>query len=121
MSNLGLYQSMTTLAKKLGGPKRFLTVVAIGGYTVIRLCEAGIKKVVKIVGSNPTEKASSQTKVFIVHTEGKSNEGVAFKVGDKINVLEIDKNSVLIEKIGDSNNPYFVSVEFLKSISDFDF
>lgn len=121
MSNLGMYQSITTWAKKLGGPKQLLITVAIGGYIVIRFGEAGVKKIIKIVESNPVRKVKKQSKIFEVHTESKSNEGLVFKVGDKINVLEIDKDSVLIEKIGDSNNPYFVSADFLKSISDFDF
>ena len=31
-----------------------------------------------------------------------------------------DKDAILIEKIGDNNNPYFVSAELLKNISDFE-
>lgn len=113
---------MTTWAKKLGGPKRLIAGIAIGGYAVIRLGEAGVKKLIKIVESNPVKREKYQSKVFfVVHTESKSNEGVAFKVGDKISILEIDKDSVLIEIIDDANSPYFVSADFLKSISDFDF
>lgn len=119
MSNLGMYQAITTWAKKLGGPKQFLATVAIGGYVVIRLSEAGIKKAVKMARSNSTEKTSDQIKVFVVHTEGKSNEGLVFNVGDKIRVLEIDQGSVLIEIIGASDNPHFVSAELLCSISNF--
>lgn len=121
MSNLGMYQSITTWSKKLGGPKQFLTAVAIGGYVVIRLSEAGVKKAVKIVRRNSTEKTSNQVKVFVVHTESKSSEGLIFKVGDKFSVLEIDKGSVLIEKFGESDNPYFVSAELLNSISNFNY
>lgn len=34
-------------------------------------------------------------------------------------ILERDKDSVLIEKIGDNNNPYFVSADFLRTVSKF--
>ena len=54
-----------------------------------------------------------------VHTEGKSNEGLLFSVDDTFKVLEIDGDAALIEKIGDENNPYFVSGCFLESISDY--
>ena len=49
-----------------------------------------------------------------------SNEGLEFKIGDQFRVLESDKDAILIEKIGDNNNPYFVSAELLKNISDFE-
>lgn len=120
MSNLGMYQSITTWAKKLGGPKQFLLVVATGGYVIFRLGEAGVRKAIKIVRNDSTEKVINRASIFVVHTEGKSNQDLVFKVGDKFKVLEIDGDSVLIEKIGDSNNPYFISSNFLKSISDFD-
>ena len=40
-------------------------------------------------------------------------------MGDKFKVLESDGDAVLIEKIGDLTNPYFVSAELLKDISDY--
>lgn len=119
MGNLGMYQSMTTWAKKFGGPTQLLLSVAIGGYVVFRISEAGVKKAIKIVKNSSAGRANNQTKAFIVHTERKNNEGLVFKVGDKFNVLEIDGDAVLIEKIGDSDNPYFVSAEFLSAISNF--
>lgn len=41
------------------------------------------------------------------------------KLGDQITVLAADDDSILIEKNGDQNNPYFVSSEFLKECSDY--
>ena len=43
----------------------------------------------------------------------------SLNVGDAYRILESDGESVLIEKIGDTNNPYFVSADFLRSVSDF--
>lgn len=116
MSNLGLYQAMTTYAKKAGGPLRFLGVVAVGGYIVFRTIEAGGKTIIKHWKSR--EKVTVHT--YVVHTQGVSNEGVQFVIGDKFHVLEIAEDAVLIEKIGDMNNPYFVSAELLHSISNFE-
>lgn len=49
-----------------------------------------------------------------------SNEGLQFVVGEQLRVLEIAGDVVLIEKIGDTDNPYFVSADLLRSISDYE-
>lgn len=119
MSNLGLYQTMTTVAKKLGGPIGFVATTAIGGYIVIRTGEAGTKKIIKTVKKYIKDKKTENIGCIVVHTDGTSNEGLVFKNGDKYRVLERDKDAILIEKLGDDNNPYFVSADFLSSISEF--
>lgn len=58
----------------------------------------------------------ADTKVYSATAERISNEGLAFKIGDQFRVLEIDRDAVLIEKIVDNNNPYFVSEELLTNI-----
>ena len=68
------------------------------------------------------DRKKKQEEAAIVHTvkkDGKSKEGLIFKVGDQFKVLEVDGDAALIERIGDNNNPYFVSVDFLKTISDY--
>ena len=117
MSNLKLYQTMTTYAKKMGGPLHFFGVIAIGGYIVLRTVEAGGKTVIKRLKSK--KKAIANT--YVVHTQGMSNEGLQFLVGEQFRVLEIEVDAILIEKIGDKNNPYFVTAELLCSISNFCF
>lgn len=119
MSNLGLYQSMTTWAKKLGGPLQLFGAVALGGYIVIRTVEAGSKKVIQIVKRDRTSEEKEQAEIYVIHTEGESNEGLQFSVGDQFHILEIVKDIALIEKIGDTNNPYFVSIDLLRSLSNF--
>ena len=119
MSNLGLYQKMTTWAKKMGGPLQFLGAVAVGGYIVLRTAETGGKAVAKAVKKRFVGKEENTT-IYTVHSAGQSNEGLQFAVGDTFRVLEIAADAVLIEKIGDTNNPYFVSSDLLHSISDFD-
>jgi hypothetical protein len=75
-------------------------------------------KVAKELDEKKREAAAAV--VHTVTTEGQSNEGLDFKIGDQFKVLEVDGDAELIEKLGDNNNPYFVSAEFLKSISDYE-
>lgn len=119
MSNLGLYQTMTKVAKKFGGPLGLAVTTAVGGYVVIRIGEAGTKKIVKTVKNYIRDKKVINSEYITVSKDGKSNEGLIFSMGDKYRALEKDGDAVLIEKKNDSNNPYFVSAEFLKSISDY--
>lgn len=121
MSNLGAYQTMTTIAKKFGGPVKLGLAIAVGGYAVIRtgesVCKLGIKK---IRSHNRNKKCTIENaKIYSVTETGASNEGVVFHQGDTYKVLERDAESVLVELIGNDNNPYFVSVDFLSSISDY--
>lgn len=123
MSNLGAYQWFTTISKKVGGPYQLLGITAIGGYTVIRIIEAGGKAVYKLVKKNKGKnqrKNIIETPEYTVIKAGKSNENVNFSIGDKFRILEKDKDSVLIDKLGDPNSPYFVSASFLEEISEYD-
>lgn len=121
MSNLGWYQVMSTTAKKVGGPLKLVGLVlgsgiVIGGSTVLG-GQAAAKKLVKKLDEKKREAASAV--IYKVHTEGRSNEGLLFSVDDTFKVLEIDGDAALIEKIGDENNPYYVSARFLRRISDY--
>lgn len=129
MSNLGTYQWATTNAKKVGGMGWFLTLIAgvgavIGALLVqiFKPLKKAIRKVITRKKKNTlrkTEKERENSIIYTVINEGESNEGLKFNVGDKFTVLESDGDAVLIEKHGDDNNPYFVSAELLKTISDY--
>ena len=116
MSNLGVYQWMTTTAKKVGGPKNFLLIIAGSGAVGYKLSEEIIKKIKKKIKTFKQQKA---TPLYNILSYGISNEGLIFNKNDKFKVLEKDGDAVLIEKIGDSNNPYFVPAELLYKISDY--
>jgi len=117
MSNLGKYQLMTTLAKKVGGPAVLAGITFVSGYVVLRPVEAGTKRAIRRV-KNPATPCESKGMTFLITVDGEEKD-VRLRVGDSYRVLECDGNSILIEVIGDSNNPYFVSSEFLRSVSDF--
>ncbi|QHM35663.1 hypothetical protein C7M35_03084 (plasmid) [Lactiplantibacillus plantarum] len=120
MGNLGWCQLMTTVAKKVGGPKQLLALVAAGGYVIIRGVEAGGKKVIKLVKKDNKEKSTSKVLPaykFII--DGKDDKGLIFSSGDVFYVAARHDDVILIEKEKDDNNPYFVSVDWLMKVSSF--
>ena len=80
--------------------------------------EVGVKKVVRSVKGKFNNMENSGF-IYEVISNGKYRNGSKFRIGDKYRILQHDKGAFLIEKIGDPNSPYFVSGEFLSSISDF--
>lgn len=124
MSNLGGYQKITSLAKKVGGPMNLILIVASGGYAIIRGAEVSIKKIVKTVREKNSKNnilSKNEDIIFEVYADGEDGSGLKFYVGDKYKILESDGDAILIEKLGDNDNPYFVSGNFLKTISGYKF
>lgn len=125
MSNLGAYQWITTVSKKVGGPVNLLLLTsaagAAAGITVYKCGEIAVKKCVKAVKTHKANRSAneSERKLYCINESGESNEGLTFNAGDRFYVLGVDGDAVLIEKIGNDNNPYFVSAELLHSISDY--
>lgn len=122
MSDLGDYQRMTILAKKVGGPKNLAVIIAgAGAVASVALYKGGeiVKEKVRKKKNKEKLKETSDSIVYSITVDGVSDDGLEFKIGDQFRVLETVKNAVLIEKIGDDNNPYFVSVEFLEMISNY--
>lgn len=101
-------------------------LIALGGYAVIRTGEFGVKKGVekgiKLVKKHNKDKSDNESKnclIYDVINSGHIEEGVDVQVGDKIKVCAIDKEAVLIEILGNKNNPYFIDFDLLKSIVDY--
>ena len=57
--------------------------------------------------------------IYTVKQDGESNDGLIFKLGDSFRALESDADAILIELIGNENNPHFVSKDLMEQISDF--
>lgn len=122
MGNLGWYQLMTTVAKRVGGPKQLFALVFGGGAVVGSSAVAAGSAIKRKMTQKPDrkEREATDSVVYTVNRNGRSNKGLRFEVGEKFKVLETDGNAGLIEKLGDSNNPYFVSLNFLRSISNYE-
>lgn len=121
MSNLGWYQILTSMAKKVGGPKRLIGLLVGGGALLGSGATAGSNAIKKKVMAelNKKKQAEKAAVIYTVFTDGKSNEGLIFRPGDTFKVLEVDGDAGLIEIVGDDNSPYFVSLNFLESISNY--
>lgn len=122
MSNLGDYQKITTVSKAVGGPRNLVLLLLLAGATGGKLVDVGIKEGKKLILLKCEEKRKQKGTAEILYTAKKDAEdeqGLRFGIGDKFRVLESDADSILIEKIGDRRNPYYVSRDFLKCMSDF--
>ncbi len=117
IGNLGGYQRIVILAKKVGGPNRLLALVGVIGGVAWRLGEAGFKYLKRKRSRDPI---SNETKgaVFVVTSPG-SSAGLSLNHGDQFRVLESHNDAILIERLGDDRNPYMVSSSFLRSVSNF--
>lgn len=101
MSNLGGYQRLTTIAKRVGGPTNLVLLIAGSGAAIYKGGEILVKKAVKAIKKQDAENVSSEHngQVYKVDKQGVSNEGVILEAGDSFNVLESDGEVVLIEKM----------------------
>jgi hypothetical protein len=122
MTNLGWYQKITTASKAVGGPKRLFGLVLAGGAAVgvggTILTQKAIKAVINKINKKNANHIKNG-KIIKVTTEGMDSNGLVFKVGDNYRILNHDADAILIEKLGGDKNPYFVSADFLKQISEF--
>lgn len=112
---------MTSLAKKVGGPKALAGLTIAGGYVVGRLTEAGAKTLFRASRSGAKEEAKDpgQGRVFDVISAGEDDHGLKLRVGDQYRVLERDEEAILIEVLEAQDNPHFTSASFLASVSSF--
>ena len=113
MSNLGAYQIMTTLAKKVGGPK------CLGGIVL------AIGAALGIGGKTVYDKQIRKNKdklldiTYAIKKDATSNVGLQLKKDDKFKVLAVADDAVIIELIGNDDNPHVVSCDLLEEISDY--
>ncbi|MFD6818796.1 hypothetical protein ACFWC5_00295 [Streptomyces sp. NPDC060085] len=118
MGNLGGYQVMTTLAKKVGGPAALAVVTAVSGWAIVRGAEAGLKGGFR-AAKKRNAPCSTKGQVFDVVSDGEDGKGLVLRAGDRYRVMECDGEAILIEVLGGTNNPYFTSAQFLASVSGF--
>lgn len=122
MSNLGGYQVVVTVIKKLGGPRSAAIILIGGSFAVGRSAESGIKKAFKASKAAIKKRNAacpSKGQLFKVTVDGEANIGLKLRAGDEYRVLECDEDSILIEVLNNPDNPYVVSSQFLKTISDY--
>ena len=117
MSNLGAYQTATTWAKKVGGMENLAAILLAAGYAIGKIIEIPVRAVVRHIR---TKKECDQPRELIMVTStGTDSSGLVLSEGDSYQVLYSDEDMVLVEKIGDTNNPYVVSPDFLRMVSNY--
>ncbi|WEH19752.1 hypothetical protein [Streptomyces sp. VNUA24] len=120
MGNLGGYQWITTAAKQVGGPAKLLAGVGVLGYLALRGAEAGgTAAYKKLRGVFEKDIDSTSDEVFTATADGDDGNGLRVRVGNEIRVLKNVGEAVLVEVIGDQDNPYVVSPAFLASVCGF--
>lgn len=123
MSNLGGYQTITTVIKALGGPTKAVSIILGGTLAVGGIGGSMVPGAYKRVKAAVKNRAARNTtgQMFTVHTErdGDDRKEPKLRVGDQYCVLERDGDAVLIEVLGNADSPYFVSGKMLSAISDF--
>ena len=82
-----------------------------GGLAVLVAELAAEKLVVPVVAPIFLRAAGAWLVAIFKRNRGMENE--------QFKVLKVDGDVVLIEKLGDHNNPYVVSIKFFSSISDY--
>ena len=132
VGNLGGYQILTTVVKRLGGPAKAAAKVGsalaalLGGAYVLgekngekkAVAEMrGQAKGVKLVPVDMGPSKSNPSVEYLVAKDATSSDGTSFATGDKLRVMDSDDDAVMVERIGDENSPYWVSRCFLESIS----
>lgn len=101
----------------VGGPINLLLLTAAAGAAIYKGSEIAVKQCAKAIKAHNANETAAEDILYATVIANKSNEGLEFAEGDQFRVLEADGDSVLIEKLGDNNNPYFVSKELLHRIS----
>lgn len=118
MGNLGDYQTMTTLAKKMGGPKVFAASLVLSGVA-IGSARTKVVAASKAVLARRGESCPTKGMHFKIVADAVDGSGAKFRAGGEYRVLECDGDAILIEIVGDQDNPYVVSSEFLATVSSY--
>lgn len=133
-SNLGGYQNITKIIKTLGGPKASLVLLATGisfigfgsftlGKNYAASKKGSIENDSKLSDSAHAEPNSSslETKdpTYTASVDFDYDGGLTLRAGDTFRVVQVIDEMVFIEMIGESNNPYLVSIHDLNQYTDY--
>ncbi|MEU4561884.1 hypothetical protein AB0F72_26165 [Actinoplanes sp. NPDC023936] len=114
------YQTMTTMAKAVGGPRVLAAAFFVGGAVVTRGGEAGLRKILAMKRAfDARAEAAAQSRLHRVARDADAGGGLTLRAGDEFRVLARDGDAILIEVVGNANNPWYASSDLLASISDF--
>lgn len=113
------YQLITTIAKKVGGPRVLLLVVAAGGALALKAGEVMVATGMSMKRTfDARAEEAAKSRVYRVAENADAGGGLTLRAGDEFRVLARDDDAILIEVVGSEENPWYVSAALLVSISD---
>lgn len=121
MSNLGGYQTIVQLSKKVGGPGKLGLIVFGAGYLVLRPTETLARSLYKKAKNGLQRETTplDRSDIYTVSAEADSGNGLLLAPGDKFSEVGRDKETVIINVEGHESNPHVVSALLLSQISDY--
>lgn len=128
IGNLGDYQIMTTLAKKVGGPIKLGVIIALisgaGGGILVYGSRGKIEHIGHSIKNklgihNGSKEQQKQKYLYRCHSDYKISNELTLKQNDRFSVLYADDEMVLINVAGDDNNPYMIDRRALEKISNY--
>ncbi len=125
MGNLGGYQDITKFIKAIGGPAvaaKYAAAAAGIIFVAGGAVYAGGEKAIKTIRHRIETRAVPCIwvgQVFTVNSDADAGAGLILQNGDEVRILECDSDTLLVEVIGNADNPHAISGELLQSISDF--
>ena len=128
VGNLGSYQIMTILAKKVGGPANLGGIIALFGslgggcfaYKHRDKIEHFMTNVKgKLAIPSSIKELQEESHIYRCHTDCEISMELRLKQNDEFIVLYADDEMVLINVVGDNNSPYIVDKNKLEDISGY--
>lgn len=134
MSNLGVYQTVTTAIKAMGGPGKAVVKIGAGAVTgMVIVYRAGVNW-----GSKRPDGKTIETKIFngvrskfrrgtaevpaemyTATADCNYGGGLTLHAGDTFTAGPVIDEMIYIEVIGNEDNPYLVSAQMLAQNSSF--
>lgn len=123
MGNLGSYQTLTTMSKKVGGPKKLVTLLVGGGVVLGVTIEKSRKYIDKkkkelLYKFKNKNYSVEKDNIYIIIKNCEINKELKLEENNLYRILECDGDVALIELIGNDNNPYIASKKVLENISE---
>lgn len=114
MSKWAEYEMITTVAKKVGGPKKLVALIASGGVAI----GVGFKTIYdKITKKIKSVKANNHY-AYSVNKTGYINDSIKLCEGTEFIVLNRDEDAVIIA-IKNTDEIYAAKYEMLLQLSDY--
>ncbi|PRZ40900.1 hypothetical protein CLV47_11365 [Antricoccus suffuscus] len=120
--NLGGYQVLVTVVKKLGGPATATAAVATALVAVGSTGTLGAQKIIqRLKGDRRSQSQASNEPSWIEVVDHVANDnGITLEVGARFRVIATTDDTVVIEIEGHKDNPHVVAGDYLASISAFE-